>query len=194
MIKITNIDTPAFTLAKIAAVAGLEVNTLRSWYQRGHIKLAEIDKPAEGNGLARLLSGRSAIAIAIMAELVRAHMLPQRAGEAGEYFAHHGLKNDHRERSPGCLWSDGGATYLAVPFSGTPMVLTAGRETPIGKALNTAKRGNDKLPGAMIFELTDLVDRTRAELGLPRDGDDQPADPGAQKVNSTDGRKVPVEA
>ena len=59
--------------------SGIELNVLKAWLARGVIELDRYDLEASGKGSSRLFTLRTVLGIALMAELVRLGLPPQRA-------------------------------------------------------------------------------------------------------------------
>ena len=74
----TELEQPQFTIAQVAKAAGIQANTLRSWFQRGHFTLGDSDKRADF-GDAHLLSLRTALQVGTAVELYRSGAHPARS-------------------------------------------------------------------------------------------------------------------
>ena len=81
----TELEQPQFTIVQVAAAAGIEANTLRSWFQRGHFTLGDSDKRADF-GDAHLLSLRTALQVGTAVEIYRSGAHPARAAKLALAF------------------------------------------------------------------------------------------------------------
>jgi hypothetical protein len=77
-------DTPKFLLGDAAAASGVKPNVLKAWLARGIVDLDRHDLEASGKGSSRLLTLRTVLGIAVMAELVRLGLPPHRAAPPAE--------------------------------------------------------------------------------------------------------------
>ena len=79
----TRLDIPQFLLGDAAYAADIPTNGLKAWLGRDPkvIWLGDKDTKSLGRGSARVLTLRRVINIAIVAELVRLNVAPQKAGE-----------------------------------------------------------------------------------------------------------------
>lgn len=169
-----------FTLSQVAEATDVSVNTIRSWYQRGHFKLGLADKANPDVGLARHVSWRTAIAIGIAGQLTKMGVHPARAGRAANSFAHT-ASPDWRtgiERIPGCLWSDDEPSY-------TVLLIPAGDRAPLHAQIlrvpikgcnfvdvfNSQLFGPEGPMGATVLILDFLVMDFFRRLGLNETGD-----------------------
>jgi hypothetical protein len=72
-------DTPRFLLGDAAAASGIKPNVLKAWLAREIMDLGRHDLEASGKGSSRLMTLRTVLGIAVMAELVRLGLPPHRA-------------------------------------------------------------------------------------------------------------------
>ncbi|MEP9348564.1 hypothetical protein [Xanthobacter sp. KR7-225] len=171
-------DTPAFALSQVAAATGVPVNTIRTWYGRGHFTIGMTDKENPGEGLARLVSGRTAIGIGITGALARMGVTPGRAAYAAYTFAHTGDQDKNAPefwRLPGRLWGGSVMTVLALPAiaDDLPEVRRVGPTDTFAAHFAWALPGGDHFnQGAVYLYLNELVDAVRVALGFPRDAED----------------------
>lgn len=91
-------DTPLFPMSVVAVAAKTPANTLRSWFQRGHVTLQSADAKAADNGLPHLFTLRSVLALAATAELVRLGQSPASAYEAAGSW----IYGEHEEAGRTC--------------------------------------------------------------------------------------------
>lgn len=158
--------TPRYPLSKAAELAGISVNTLRSWYQRGHLRVGLGDKSSEGAGLARYVSAATVVAIAITAELVQMGISPKRAGDAAIKFAHTG----DQKRNPGHTFQDGWTVLVFAAdeswMGGTCRILNIDKNAPFAEVFNSYSYGKSNLRGVQILDVTFLVYRIYRLLHL----------------------------
>ncbi len=121
---ILDLDQPIFSTAECAAIANVTPNNIRAWQQRGHLKLSDFDKEAEGNGKAGLLTPRTVLMIAIAGEMLQHGLAgaPSVAIAAAHHFMWHGAETGGRRRLPGHLYQDG-RTFLVVPKDRSPLTI-----------------------------------------------------------------------
>lgn len=102
---------PRFTIAEVSAATGIQRDTIRTWFKRGLISVAEegIGQDPKVAGYGRLLSGYAAMVVAIMGRLTTGGVPVQIAKRAAYKFVFSG---DDR-RSPCRLFPDG-ETILVV--------------------------------------------------------------------------------
>ncbi|XCG52896.1 hypothetical protein ABVK49_15380 [Mesorhizobium sp. WSM2239] len=152
-----DIDEPRFRISEVASATGVAANTIRSWFQRQHLRLVETDKRAEANGVAHKLSLRSALRIGTMGALVAQGVEPSVAGWAATRWTDSG--ND--ERLPGCLFAEP-LTVLCVFADGDARVV----HSPIGsgRAFDLFVSHGGRQNGVRAI-LVDFVDK-QVRLGL----------------------------
>ena len=107
-----------FTISQVALATAVPANTIRSWYQRGHLTvgMTTVDEDPKANGHPRFFSSQTAIAIAIVGALTAYGIAVDRAAAAGIKFAHTGHGGGGAVgavRQPGELYARG-ATVLAI--------------------------------------------------------------------------------
>ena len=165
-----SIHTASYTLGQAAAATNLSPNTLRTWYQRGHMMLNKNDKAPEAEGLARIVTGRTVLQIAITAALVNYGMSVAHAFRAAAAFAVVGDRRDGIERDPGQLWGKGCLSMLVVPGG------EAGAEhadvvrwSPKDGFMQMVAHLNFHKTGGIMLPLDNLVDAVRKNLGLGPD-------------------------
>jgi hypothetical protein len=146
------LDQPRYRISEVARAAGVEPNTIRSWFQRGHLWLIETDKRSEGNGMAHLLSLRSALRIAAMGELVALGVQPRNAGIAATLWTDTG----DEFRDPGALFSDP-LTVLCVFGDGSSAVVHSPLGT--GKAFDLFWSAASGSHSSVCAVLLDNIDR-----------------------------------
>ena len=109
-------DSPEFTLSQVAAAAGVEVNTLRSWLQRKHWKMDTTVESAGDAGKAHLITLRRGLHIGLAVELVRNDMDPARAFKAAYSFSHTAaVDRAQPAREVGGLYDYPAMTVMVVP-------------------------------------------------------------------------------
>lgn len=158
-----------FTLSQVSDATGVSVNTIRTWYQRGHFTIGATDR-ALGNGVARLVSGHTALAIGIAGVLVDMGVPPARAALAGFNFAHTGAD----ERPIGGLWPHPARTILALAdesWSRPGRIVRIDPETRFVDIFHHGLHGSNPR-GALILEMDELVDglTRRLEAQIPSEG------------------------
>lgn len=105
-----DLDAPRFTMKEVARASGGNINTVFSWFQRGHFQLGQTDRQAEA-GTGHGISLRTALEVAIAVHLHRHCGLHPSAGvKVARKFTHFGDKN----RAPGELYAGRDFTVLIV--------------------------------------------------------------------------------
>jgi hypothetical protein len=160
-------DTPDYTLSQVAAAAGVEAGTLRSWLQRKHWRLdmAIGDSPAEIAGRAHLVTLRRALQIGTAIELVRNGVEPARAFTAARAFSdiYDGL--ERLPRTPGGLFEDPAYTLLALYPDETegvviPVFTEGKHRTPLSAILFPEHHyGGDSIKGSGVFVWLNRIDQ-----------------------------------
>jgi hypothetical protein len=153
------LDEPLFLISEVAKAADMEANTIRSWFQRGHLKLLQWDKKADANGVGHRFSLRSALYIAAVGALARLGVKPDAAGKAAAMWVHTGTD----ERLPAGLYSTP-LTVLCVYADGDSAV----KHMPLGRkadALSLFIGHGQRQPGvsAVILDFVDKQVRTTLE-------------------------------
>ena len=164
-----NLDEARFTIGQVCKVTGVEANTLRSWFQRGHLRLIKgKDRVAKGEGLPRLFSARSVLGIAVMGAATSFKMRPEKAAEVGYDFAVFGTEG----RDPGELFNDG-FTALTI-FQGGLFEFKNVHIGPKPPATNIVEllipEGHNRTDAVTIIILNFIVDRVLKalmEMGEP---------------------------
>jgi hypothetical protein len=104
------IDEAVHKVSDAAHAAKLPPNTVRSWFQRGFLQVGMTDKN-QPNGMARLITGHTAMVIAVAAAFTRKGVSPEMACTIGQGFGHTGTgrtTNQSTEfRNAGCLFANG---------------------------------------------------------------------------------------
>lgn len=107
--SLIDLDEPRFTMKEVAQATRGNVNTIFSWFQRGHFQLGKSDRRAE-TGAGHGISLRTALEVAIAVELYKQCQLHPAVGvKVARKFTWFGGKG----RVPGELF-DKGYTVLAV--------------------------------------------------------------------------------
>ncbi|WP_296220030.1 hypothetical protein [uncultured Sphingomonas sp.] len=118
-------DTARFKSSQVAAAAGIEMNTFRAYFKRGHFKMiGETERLASTHGAAHFWSLRDAMGFAIAGELIRAGADAGAAFDAGMWgFAHIGsavvdppIAGAPPMRNPGELWDARTVGFTAMAF------------------------------------------------------------------------------
>lgn len=126
-----------WTIREAADLAGFDkVNTLRSYFQRGHFRIIGGEK-AQREGLAGLLTGHDVIALAVAERLIKMGAHPALAFDAGVDFAH--FAEDGRE--PGRLFESGFTVLIFDPETGDSRVVQAERELSFNQLFFSLKFG-----------------------------------------------------
>jgi hypothetical protein len=152
----TNLIAPRFTIANVARATGVSADTIRQWYKREVLTIGMTDLPAADVGLARLFSGRTALAIGIMGELIKLRIPPDIAARAAIKFAHTG----DGEREPGHLFPNG-ETLLVVTLD-HQRIVNVDPKTALRAIISPSKP-------TVVLLLDELIDTFRGGLGLDRD-------------------------
>lgn len=117
-------NVPLFTMATVAAAAGVAPPTIRAWFQREHVTLNEADTKAHTNGAPNRFTLRSVLMLAVMAELVRLGTSPGAAAEAAQHWLHHGVLEGQygapARREGGGLFPKPFTTFLTIGPEGAP--------------------------------------------------------------------------
>lgn len=145
-----HMDAPLFPLAVATLAAEFEINTVRSWLQRGTMKLSFRETAAE-NGLPHLLTFRSTVALAIACKLVRLGVPASEAFEHARQFSDFG--------------SDFGITPQRLPcglFEGEFRTILVSRPSWEPQIIAIPDSENWAIPGKNIFygHATRLIDLT----------------------------------
>ena len=159
-----NLAQPNFSIGRVALATGVKAETIRTWFKTGKISLGATDLDVPQEGLGRMLSGRTAIAIGIAGALTGLYEIKTEiAVNAAIKFAHVG--DEHRD--PGFLFPTG-STFLVIGPHGSEIVRIGGDER-FADVFAKYQRRQAQLPATIFFELDELVDRIRCNLGLGRD-------------------------
>jgi hypothetical protein len=170
----TDPHAPQFGLSDAARAAGVTTATLKNWLYAGRIGrcikkpavvLGAFDRGSRGTGNPRLLSMRTVIQIAVIAELVAMGIEPSKAGPAAAKFtdmASHkpsgwtGVEKPDIAlmRLPGQLFKQG-ITYLVVDRNSARVIKQS--ELP-----EVAQRDT----GLAVVNLNMLVERVYERLGI----------------------------
>jgi hypothetical protein len=173
-----HIGNPIYTVAQAAHATGVAVNTIRSWYQRGHFRIGmpegfeTPDVSPQNIGLARYITLRTVFAIGIVGELVKLGVDLERAASAAMRFAHTGDRSDESQyqRLPGELWVDQAWTIITVSSdkAATPKILRVGHEERFIDLLARAIHETNGSDGFVLLVVDDVVKqiRTKMESGL----------------------------
>jgi len=146
-----DMDEPRFTMKEVAQASGGNVNTIFSWFQRGHFQLGKSDKRAKV-GRGHEISFRTALEVAIAVRLYRdCKLAPALGAQAARIFTQLG----DRDRDPGELY-DTDFTLLAVhPEVATANVIHASHTISITDSFYI--RGNRR--EAVILIWLNYLDR-----------------------------------
>lgn len=161
-------DQAKFTIKQVADATFVKANTIRTWYQRGHLRVGLTDKAAEGVGLARHFSARTAIAVAVCGALTDIGIAPDRAGAAATHFAHISVD----ERRPACLYPDGSTVILlaadAHSAGSDSKVINVHPDTHYDRVLAEISPASHALRGLHSLELDEIVISVAVRLGIDR--------------------------
>ncbi|PJI55719.1 hypothetical protein CTI14_02390 [Methylobacterium radiotolerans] len=132
------LDDSRYTLSEVAAAAGVQVGTLRSWLQRGHwrVDTAVGDSPAAIAGKAHLVTLRRALHIGAAVELVRNDIEPARAFRAARSFVDLFdplWEHEGRPREAGGLFAAGWTLLVVYPGQDQGVVMWVDDTQPINK-------------------------------------------------------------
>lgn len=159
---------PLYLLSDVAAAAGIPVNTVRRWFDRGQVSYAEErDRIGGGRGVARHLSMSTALHLACMKVLIDlGGMGPSEANRAAFRWVHigepqrapAGLYKQVDDRHPDnytmlCAWPDGTARVQLVPL--------AGGRSPVELLLHS---DGGRRPGVLLVCLNDIDRHVRSYL------------------------------
>jgi hypothetical protein len=177
------LEEPRYTLAEVADATDVSVATIRSWFQRKHMKLGLTDA-SMGTGIARKVTLPTALAIAVTGELVSKFGLhPRRAALAAATFSYVGAPDPETgiERDPGHLWLGPEVTNTVLviladdPDGSSSSVLRVPLNMLFSDIFDAGLFGQYGARYAIVVELNDLVHQVRGRLGLPPDfGDEAP--------------------
>jgi hypothetical protein len=78
-----SIDEPRYLLGQVAYAAGISSGLLKAWITRKVIFLTEYDREAHGKGSSRVFTLRTALVVALAAELVKMGISIKLAGDLG---------------------------------------------------------------------------------------------------------------
>ncbi len=146
-----DMDEPRFTMKEVALASGGNVNTVFSWFQRGHFELGKSDKRAE-IGRGHEISFRTALEVAIAVRLHKQCKLPPADGvRAARIFTHFG---DH-ERSPGEIYKTDFTLLVVHPATGAAKVIHATNKTSITDSFFIRR---DRLEAVILIWLN-FIDR-----------------------------------
>jgi hypothetical protein len=154
------LDRPQFTLKQIAAAAGIEVATLRTWLQRKHFELGKKDQAASELGDAHLLSLRSALLIGTAVELARCGVHPRTAAKHALAFTLLGDKH----RDPGEVFSGDGVYTALISHPGheTGQVMRFDAESPLVDLFFSQRAGG--MSSAVVVFLNRIDRQMRTAL------------------------------
>ncbi len=165
------LDKPQFTLGQIAKASAISPSTIRTWFQRGQLRLGLHDKASPQNGMARLFSGSTAIMVAVASKLNQMGIDIERAAEIAIDFAYIGDSS----REPGCLIKGDDVVDTLLILSAdeevhsSAILLPRRINTSLLEVLNSEICGQNGTEGVTILALFNLVNRVRGSLGLPSD-------------------------
>lgn len=148
----------AYPITIACRVAGVSINTFRTWVKRGNISFSKTEmERANRAGEPHRLTYDTVIRIAIMGDLVSYGMNPSRAWAAAFTFTDAG-EFESSGRKPGGLYEQG-QTWLVVPRSGDAHLMRLDLGHPTDLAV--------KAPRAIVIYMNDLIealDKDLAEL------------------------------
>jgi hypothetical protein len=151
---------PLFPIARVAPVSGVKPGTIRTWKQRGHLRLIDQDRKAQINGQADLFSLRGVLGLAAMGALVRQGIDPAVAGDAARAWITVGTE----DCPPGELYSDP-LTVLCVYPTGWSEVKHLPLKT--ARALDLfLPQMQSRQPSVTAVILDTIVNQVRSGLGL----------------------------
>lgn len=149
-----------FPFSQVADAANMPVATLRSWFSAGGpFSLQDTDEAAPPGGV-RLLSSRTAKAVAIAEGFTRLHAPVTLAAKAGLIFAHTEIGYPKRP-SPGALYRTGKPTLIMLRPDEAPdvRIFAVGQEAKL--ALLLPKVGDG---GSYILHADTIVARVLHRL------------------------------
>ncbi|WP_370197891.1 hypothetical protein [Bradyrhizobium diazoefficiens] len=124
-------DEPRFTMKEVAQATRGNVNTIFSWFQRGHFQLNSGDRRAE-TGCGHGISLRTALEVAIAVELYKQCQLHPAIGVK---VARKFTWSADKDRRPGELFEGSDFTVLAVyPEIEDAKVIRVNNKTPLTDA------------------------------------------------------------
>ncbi|WP_203311113.1 hypothetical protein [Sphingomonas beigongshangi] len=171
-------DTARFKSSLVAAAAGIEINTFRAYFKRGHfLMLGETEQLAASHGVAHMWSLRDALGFAIAGELIRVGVDAGKAFKAAMWgFAHVGsmqfdppIPGMPPARQPGELWDaqQVGFTFMAFfPATGAVRVFPASNQIQIAEAIEDPE--THKPSASVLLFLNDIETRVLEALGVDR--------------------------
>jgi len=149
--KRLDMDEPRFTMKEVAQASGGNVNTIFSWFQRGHFELGKSDKRAEV-GRSHEISFRTAMEVAIAVKLHKECKLPPADGvRAARIFTHLG----DQEREPGEIYKTDFTLLVVHPGTAAAKVIHAKGKTPITDSFFIQR---DRLEAVILIWLN-FIDR-----------------------------------
>lgn len=156
-------------LATAAKIAGVEPNTVRTWLQRGHVKLFGFDaKLATELGLPHMITYRGTLRLAIAAKLVEVGVHPKDAWDASMHFVDMGESGAQWDNRPPRIERHPGELY---PSGWTVLVFSANHRTIIVHAdsldmiplIHPPGRSAANFP-AVVLPLNELVVRVKYDF------------------------------
>ncbi|HXO69551.1 MAG TPA: hypothetical protein VN838_11360 [Bradyrhizobium sp.] len=134
------------------ALAGERLNTVQSWFQRGHFKFGELDQRAE-KGFAHAISLRTALQVGIAWHLYEAADIhPAKGAEIARAFTHEG--DDGRD--PGELFDKNFTVLIAYPKLSAGRVVNCTSKTPLVESFQAEQHGRQY---AAIVVWLNFIDR-----------------------------------
>lgn len=144
--------TPQFTFQQVADLAGVEVATVRDWFNRKHgaFSLHHTDQKAPSGGTRRL-SPFTLVAVSLAAQLTRLGVPISRAATAGMTFAHT-QRGTPRRDYPGALYGEQ-RTLLAVDAHGDVRIFPASAQSNHFELLSVIRQTG----GATVIEVDQII-------------------------------------
>jgi hypothetical protein len=147
-----DLDEPRFSMKQVAQATPGNMNTIFTWFQRGHFALGERDRPAE-IGLSHSISLRTALEVAIAVELhQRCTLHPAIGAGVARQFTQLG----DEERGPGELYPKDFTVLVVFPESRDGRVIRVGKTTPMLDAFHSPYGGRQN---AVILLWLNHIDR-----------------------------------
>jgi hypothetical protein len=171
---------PKYTILQMAEASGVSPATIRSWYQRGHVRVGLTDMESPANGLARLFSASTVMLVSMMGALTNLGVHPARAAAAATIFCHTGsvaakwegaFEIDELDRAPGFLFSSPAVETLLVVTASDELFARVVPEFAGQSFRDIFAHVPNKDGGYIVLPLFNLVNRTRRALGLPQDNE-----------------------
>jgi hypothetical protein len=148
-------DEATFQINTVSRATGIKIDTLKSWFTRGYVRLGMNDTAAPGLGLARLFSRRTVYLLSVVGRLNAGGMSPALALQHATRVTDRGLQG----RNERCLFPSGNSFLLIDPVTSRSEVKRVDKRTGLFEVFEPFDgEGNDSLISINLNSLFQRVD------------------------------------